>query len=792
MLLPDNIEQKLGFDKIKLQLKHFCKGDPGRHLISSMAFSSEYQRIAELLDETEEIIKALTSGELLSLEPYQDMQSSLDQARIVNSFLSTEAFFDLKQTLAITGKLLGFFKTKAENYPHWANQAARQVIPKELVQGLSKTISKDGELLDKATPELYALRKDLIKEKQKLNKSLNEALRKAKQQGWTESDSELTIREGRLVIPVQVEHKRRIKGLIHDFSATGKTAFLEPAPALEVNNSIRELKSAEQREIIKILTSLTDQVRPHREALAAAFHFLAKVDFSRAKALWALEMDATRPELSPDPMMQWVQARHPLLVQSHKEQGKPVVPLDIELSSEKKILVISGPNAGGKSVCLKTVGLLQLMLQSGMPVPASESSKAGIFKDILIEIGDEQSIEDDLSTYSSHLQNMRQFLEHSGKQTLFLIDEFGAGTDPQFGGALAKAVLLALYHQNTYGIVTTHYSDLKSLSQEVPGVENGAMRYNIEKLEPLYKLEIGKPGSSFALEIAQKIGLPEDVIKNARQQLGVDQVSLHELLADLNSEKAKYQELLDDIEAKRQSLDNEKMEFDEIRSALSSQKRAIINQAKQEAQVLLDNANQKIETTIRTIKEKGAEKEATKEVRKDLAKFQRSVKPKPNKVKRTPQIQPGPIKSGDWVRIRGTETDGEVTRVQKNTAEVLLGAIKSKIKLSRLDKIPHPNHNQKGQKPGRKGINLHTKMTHFSSELDIRGKRGFEALELLDKTIDQAIMVSCDRLRIIHGKGDGILKDLVRAHLMKDPHIKDIKEAHPQEGGAGVTLVQLI
>ena len=791
MLFPDNIEQKLGFDKIKLQLIALCQGDPGKALVQGMKFLTDPLKVEVSLKETQELMVPLSNGELHKLDPYHDLEPSLVPARIENSYLPLETFFNLQQILKSLSKIITFFCKDPGTYPIWAKQSTEQLIPKEFVKVLNKTIDKDGKIPDKTTPELGRIRREMIKEQLRLKKSLDGVLRKAQSQGWTDSDSSLTVREGRLVIPIQAEHKRRLKGLIHDVSATGKTVFLEPASAIEVNNNLRELRSAEQREIIKILTSLTDLVRPNIDTLTKALSFLAKIDFAMAKALLAKRMEAVQPNLSAVPMITWVKARHPLLEEAHSEQGKPVVPLDIFLSFDQQILVISGPNAGGKSVCLKTVGLLQLMLQSGLLVPANENSKVGIFKNILVEIGDEQSIEDDLSTYSSHLHNMLQFLNRSGKETLFLIDEFGSGTDPQFGGALAKAILLELHKKNSFGLVTTHYAVLKSMAQEVPGITNAAMRYNIDKLEPLYELEIGKPGSSFALEIAQKIGLPDIVIEHTKEQLGVDQISLHDLLAELTMEKAHYQALVAEMERKTQSLETEKDDLDQLKSSLKDQRQTILEQAKHEAQNLLTTANQKIETTIRIIKERSAEKEATREVRRELEAFQKSVRPKVKKAPLEDKILAGPIRVGDWVRIKGTGAEGEVTKQQKNSVEVLLGAIKSNIKLNRLVKIAKPKTKGGKPRPVSKGLDLPRKKAQFNSELDLRGARAHQALDILDRSIDQAILVSCDHLRIVHGKGDGILKELVWAHLLKDPHVMDLQEAHPDEGGAGVTLVRL-
>ncbi|MFT6893002.1 MAG: DNA mismatch repair protein MutS2, partial [Algoriphagus sp.] len=611
--------------------------------------------------------------------------------------------------------------------------------------------------------------------------------------GLTPEDAQMTVRSGRLVIPVAAENKRKLRGFIHDESATGQTVFMEPEEALDINNEIRDLEYMERREIIKILTQLTDRLRPAIPALRKATNFLGLMDFIRAKAKFAQKTNSARPEITKERQLIWRNARHPLLEIALKAQGKKVVPLQIKLSGHERLLVISGPNAGGKSVTLKTVALLQYMLQCGLLIPVEPDSKSSLFDNFFIDIGDEQNLENDLSTYSSHLMSMKYFSNFSDRKTILFIDEFGTGTEPQFGGAIAEAILLALNKLGAYGVLTTHYGNLKQVASKNQGLVNGAMRYDVDKLEPMYQLEIGKPGSSFALEIASKIGISKDILAYAKSQIGEDRVRYDRLLTQLENEKNQYRELLSEVHSKDHLLKTRLQEYKELKETLESTKKKYIQEAKEEAKLLLDQANKKIESTIRQIKEGKAEKESTKLVRQELEAFKEKVKPEKIKVK-TPLIVvlPGEIKVGDWVRLKDNGAIGEVLHLKSKEVEISIGELKSNVKLSRLERISQGEVKKEKKAIGVRGnFNTNEKMMDFSMNLDLRGKRGEEILSLIQTFIDEGYMLGIKDLRIVHGKGNGILRDLTRNFLKDMSQVRHMEDEHADRGGAGVTLVTL-
>ncbi len=650
-----------------------------------------------------------------------------------------------------------------------------------------------------ASRELQDIRRTMLGEQSRLRKVLDQIMRQARQQGYTADDASVTIRGGRMVIPIQAEYKRRIKGFVHDESATGQTVYLEPAEVLDINNEIRDLEYRERREITKILTLLTDELRPHLKELRYAYQFLGMMDFIRAKARLAQQLEAVCPKLEKKRLVDWQDARHPLLYLSHKSQNKPVVPLTIELRSDQRILVISGPNAGGKSICLKTVALVQYMLQCGLLVPMDERSTAGIFQNIFIDIGDEQSLENDLSTYSSHLTNMNYFVKMADQKTLILIDEFGTGTEPQFGGAIAEAILSDLNQKKVFGVITTHYSNLKEFADRADGIVNGAMRFDTDELEPLYQLEIGKPGSSFALEIARKIGLQSSILNQAKELVGVEHVQYEKMLSELENEKNKYEQLTENLAAKEKRISTTTQEYEELRAHLKNERKRILAEAKQEASQLLQNTNQKIENTIRTIKERSAEKESTRQARQELEEWKEQVKPKPAEIK--PQQkktkiakEDGPIQKGDAVRVKENGAIGEVLSLRNNQAEILIGSLKSNVKLNRLEKVAKQSL-KKLQKSitstSTRSIDLNEKRAEFSSSLDLRGKRAEEVIPQLENWVDEAAMFGAGELRIIHGKGNGVLREIVRNYLKTHPSVSRFQEEHIERGGAGVTLAYL-
>lgn len=797
MLYPKNIEEKIGFQTVRELIKSHCSSTLGTAYVDRMNFSDDFNLISKLLAQTEEFRKILEQKVSFPASNFIDVTDHLQKAKTAGAFLTEEEFHDIQLSLDTIFRCLKFFEQDEENeYPELKKLGGFLTLDKGLLRSINAVIDEKGHMRNNASRELQDIRRIMQNEQVRLRKVLDQIMKQARQQGFTPEDASLTVRGGRMVIPVLAEYKRRIKGFVHDESATGQTVFLEPAEVLDINNEIRDLEYRERREIVRILVSLTDQLRPHLRTLRSAYNFLGMVDFIRAKARFAMQLDASLPTLEKKNLIDWYRARHPLLQMTLEDQGRKIVPLNVKLDEEHRILIISGPNAGGKSVCLKTVALLQYMLQCGMLVPMDGHSRAGVFKSIFIDIGDEQSLENDLSTYSSHLTNVDHFLKFADKQSLILIDEFGTGTEPQFGGAIAEAILEGLNELNTYGIITTHYTNLKQYADAAEGVVNGAMRFDTDKLEPLFQLEIGKPGSSFALEIAQKIGLPKHVLERAKQHIGAEKVAFDKMLSELEAEKARFDEQNREMRAKEQRLSKLSSEYEELKSYMDSQRKQILNEAKQEAQRLLQDTNQQIEATIRSIKEHRAEKEATKQARKNLDKLKQQVKPEKTEAKRPARIEKeeGEIREGDAIRVVDNGTIGEVISVKGKQAEILIGSLKSTIKLKRLEKISRKALKKTAadtKSAPTRGLDINKKFTEFSSNLDIRGKRAEEALPTLQNFVDEASMFGLDELRVIHGKGNGILREVVRDYLHRHDRVAQAHDEHVERGGAGVTIVKL-
>jgi DNA mismatch repair protein MutS2 len=794
MLYPKNIEEKIGFDKIRDILKDFCLSSLGRDFVDKVQFSHDYDLICRWIRQTEEFRQILIINEPFPTNAYIDASVFLHKAKIEGAYLLGEEFYNLKLSLETILRCIQFFKNKAETYPTLRELINFIEIDPGILPEINRTIDDHGEVKDSASPELRRIRSQLQQELVKLRKSLNRVLQKAIEQGFTNDTVSLTIRNGRMVIPVHAAYKRSVKGFVHDESATGQTVYIEPEEALETNNVIRELQYEEKREIIKLLTKLTDFIRPSVYNLMKAYQFLGIVDFIRAKAKLALALECEPAARVNQPEIRWFRALHPLLYLSHKKSGKKVVPLTASLDKNQRVLIVSGPNAGGKSVCLKTFALVQYMYQCGLMAPVKESSTLGIFKNLFIDIGDEQSIENDLSTYSSHLNSMKHFANFSDRQTLFLIDEFGSGTDPQVGGAMAEAVLEHLHKQNSFGVITTHYSNLKKFADEREGIVNGAMRFDIDNLEPLFELEIGRPGSSFAIEIARKIGLPKVILNAAKEKIGVDQVKMERLLGQLENDKRLYDQKLQRLTNDEKKLEQSMQKYESLRQSIETNKKALINEAKEKAQKVLQDANQMVEKTIREIKEGKADKELTKVVRIELEEFKKKIKPeKPAKVSAEYETVGGEIKKGDWVKVKGQNTIGQVVALREKDAEITIGELKSKVKVNRLEKITRKEAESVDKPVSFRSIGLdyQTKVMDFSPNLDVRGKRTDEALSIIDQFIDDAILLGQKEVRIVHGKGDGILRKMIRQHLKAFSAIAGAKDEHVETGGAGVTVVEL-
>jgi len=793
-LYPDNLEEKIDFDKIKELIREECTGIPGADFVKKIAFTKDRRLLTRLLSQTEEFRQILVSGEPFPNNNYINIYPYLNKAKVAGTFLFEEDFHDIRLGLKTLGGCIRFFKKNAEFYPqlHQLLGMVEENIPLEI--SIDKVLDDKGKIRDNASRELNLIRTQLTYEENRIRKVLDSIYRAAKAQGFTPDDASVTIRGGRMVIPVLAEYKRRIKGFIHDESATGQTVYLEPAEVLDINNDIKDLEYMERREVQKILTQLTDELRDYIPVLRKAFHFLGMVDFIRAKAKFAVKINGVNPEMGKEKEMSWQKARHPLLEMALKQQQKEIVPVTIDLDHNHRLLVISGPNAGGKSVTLKTVALVQYMFQCGLLVPMEPNSKCIIFDQFFIDIGDEQNIENDLSTYSSHLMNMKHFTFHANKRTLFFIDEFGTGTEPQFGGAIAEAILIALNKSGAFGLVTTHYGNLKQLASKSPGMVNGAMRFDVDRLEPLYQLEIGKPGSSFAFEIASKIGIPEEIILHAKAQIGETRVRYDKLLLKVESEKSKYESLMAEVERKDRILAHKLKEYNSLKTTLDEQQKAILNEAKAKAKLLLDDTNRKIENTIRSIKESQANKEATKQIRKELDDHKETIKPEKKAVERkdTIKVEGGVIGKGDQVRLKDNGALAEVLEIRGKQATITIGDLKSTVKLNRLEKISNTSL-KKEKKALSKRISFDTtsKMVNFSPNLDIRGKRGEEVFSLIQNFIDDGFMLGMNDLKVIHGKGDGILKEITRSLLKDSPAVAGFSDEHADRGGSGVTLVQL-
>ncbi|QIP13314.1 endonuclease MutS2 [Spirosoma aureum] len=809
MLYPNTLELKLGFDTIRERLKDACVSQLGQDYVEKIRFTDNIQLIDKLLRQTDEFKQIVQYEPDFPSSNYIDVRPHLNRARVEGLALTETEFFDLKLALRTIQDCLKFLSKREENsansdrsFPFLRELAGPIGVDKKLTDGLERVIDDRGLVRDSASPELASIRRRIISEQANLRKRLDSILRQARQNGWIPDDLSLTIRGGRLVIPIAAEHKRKIKGFVHDESQTGQTVFLEPAEVFDANNEIRELEYEERREIYRILLALTDLIRPNLDELRKAINFLAQIDFIRAKAKLAIQLEAIMPKLNERPLVDWTNARHPLLHLSFQKQGKSVVPLSVRLEEKTRILIISGPNAGGKSVALKTIGLIQYMLQCGLLVPMADYSEMGVFQNLFIDIGDEQSLENDLSTYSSHLTAMKQFVIGANKRTLFLIDEFGTGTEPGLGGAIAESILEELNKSGAYGVINTHYTNLKVFADKTPGLINGAMRFDGEHLEPLYQLEIGRPGSSFAFEIAQKIGLPKNVIDRAKEKLGNQQVNFEKLLKELDIEKRVFSEKNLEISINQRKLAQQLAEYTALKTRLDNEQKQLLNNAKQKAKALVQEANQRIENTIREIKENKAERDPTRQVRQELEQFeQKELKPEvlevdvPKQTEEEFETDNGAIVVGSYVRIAGQNAIGQVLSLRGKDAEIRIGDLKSNVKLNRLERVSKKTFKDatetKDDRPRSQGVDMNEKMQNFSFNLDIRGKRGEEALGEVDRFVDDALMLGYPELRIVHGKGDGILRTLVRNHLRGYKQVGKMEDEHADRGGAGVTIVKM-
>lgn len=798
MIFPENFEHKIDFVSIRQQLYDLCSFLPGKEEVERMAFSTNIREIELMLDETDEMCRILTDPTLdFPAGAFYDVRDDLARIRVEGLFLDEKQLFSLRKTLESTHALLDFLRhIPNESYPALCAMAQQVQPVGGLIREIDRVLDKFGRVKDTASPELAQIRKELLITQSSVSRLLTGILRQAQADGYVEKDASPALREGRLVIPVSPAYKRKLGGIVHDESATGKTVFVEPARVVEANNRIRELEGEERREIIRILTQVASLLRPHIPDLMATQLLLGHIDFLRAKARWAERVNAIRPHVVEENILQWVGAKHPLLLMALQKQGKKIVPLDITLSHDKRILLISGPNAGGKSVCLKTVALLQYMLQCGMPLPLQEQSLVGIFSDIFIDIGDEQSIEDDLSTYSSHLRNMKFFLRYATEKSLLLIDEFGGGTEPQIGGAIAESILAKLNDNGAYGVITTHYTNLKLFAEDTMGIENGAMLYDRHNMQPLFQLEIGRPGSSFAVEIARKIGLPEHIIQMATEIVGTEQVDYDKYLQDIARDKRYWENKRQKIRLQEKKLEETIARYEGEMNSIHKTRKELINQAKKEAMDLLQQSNAVIENTIRKIKESQADKENTKAARQDLEAFKEKIAPAhPQKVKKQKvQNVLDTLKVGDSVTIKGQSMIGHVLDIQGKKLIVAMGQLKTTLSISEVEKISNNQMRKQGKMipSSRSGSDeiRRTKLS-FKQDIDLRGMRADEAVQAVMYFIDDAVMVGAGTVRILHGTGTGALRQAIRQYLSTVASVKSFRDEHIQLGGVGITVVEL-
>lgn len=843
MIYPSNFENKIQFSEIRSLLKGYCLCQLGKDKVDEMAFSGEVAVINTMLRQTREFRRLQEESDDFPLQFFFDMRESVKRIRLEGTHLEENEIFDLRRSLETIAAIVRFLDRGSDegvyNYPTLHELTDGVLTFPEILRRIDQILDKYGKVKDSASPALADIRMQLHKAEGSVSRTLYSILRAAQSEGLVDKDVTPTVRDGRLVVPIAPGLKRKIKGIVHDESSTGKTVFVEPTEVVEANNRIRELEAEERREVVRILVDFTKLVRPYVNEIIYAYLLLAEIDFIRARAEFAALVGGIEPEVQAAPVIDWISSRHPLLWLALKKQDKPVVPLDITLTRDRHILIISGPNAGGKSVCLKTVGLLQYMLQCGLSVPMSERSTVGVFKNLMIDIGDEQSIENDLSTYSSHLLNMKNMMRQANDGTLLLIDEFGTGTEPQIGGAMAEAVLNQFVKKQAWGVITTHYQNLKHYADSHDGIANGAMLYDRHEMRPLFQLAIGQPGSSFAIEIARKTGIPEEVIKEASEMVGSDYIQSDKYLQDIVRDKRYWENKRQSIHQREKDMEKTISRYESDIEDIERSRKQILAKAKQQAEELLKESNKKIENAIREIREKQAEKEETKRIRQELDAFkeemqdidtkenddkiarkiaqiqQRKERHAKRKAEKTQnqekaaaalrnavnktQQENRPLSVGDTVRIKGLSTIGTIESIAGDMATAVFGGMRTKMRLNRLEHAVATTETDKTEQRkenlGSYGISTETRntidkhKTNFHQDLDIRGMRGDEALNAVQYFIDDAILVGMPRVRILHGKGNGILRQLIRQYLSSVPNVTHFADEHVQFGGAGITVV---
>ncbi len=794
MIFPKNFEQKIGFIPIRDMLSAHCISKMGVERVDDMRFVTDIDRINESLEQTAEFVQLLQNGVPFPVRDYHDLRDEFERIRIEGTFIGLDRLYELKPSLNVLEQVLRFRDSEnAANNPRLSALMTDIVIDRKLFSEVNRLVDDKGEMPDNASPELMTIRRDLMRKQGGMEKRIRQIMAEAKTAGWVDQKSEITIRNGRMVIPVKAGDKRALKGFIHDESATGQTVYIEPSEIVETSNEIKELEHAERREINRILLAFTKLLRPLLPELQKAWRLLGALDFIRAKALLCDEMDAVKPVVNDAAGFNWRKARHPLLEQKLKKQKREIVPLDLMLDEASRILVISGPNAGGKSVCLKTAGLVQYMLQCGLCVPMSPDSECGIFHDLFIDIGDEQSLENDLSTYSSHLLNMKTLLERVGERSFFLIDEFGTGTEPQLGGAIAEAILLELNRKKVFGMVTTHYANLKLLADSNDGIVNGAMLFDSKFMQPMYIMVTGKPGSSFAFEIAKKTGFPQYILDAAANITGAQHLRFEQQLQQLEVDKKNIRKKERELQIADNLLNEVVTKYKGLLAELEDKKKQYLRDAANEAKQLIEKANSRIERTIREIKEAQAEKEKTRELRKELKTTKEEIEAvaaELNKTDKTVAQEEVVLKPGDTVCIDEMEVVGEVIAVSDTDVTIQFESVKLRTTSDKVRKVSRAE-GRKAIRKWQSGLadELNAKAEHFALTLDLRGQRADEAVEMVERYIDEARLLSIKEVSILHGKGNGILRKLVREYLSHQHFIERFCDASLETGGSGITKV---
>ena len=786
MLYPKNSVDKLGFTEVKELIKAHCLSEMGQQMVDKIQVMSNYDQISKFLSQANEFKNILVNDAALPIHHFFDIKSLANKARIEGVFLSEEEFYQVQASLQTVFAVIAYFSEREGLYPNLEALFEHLPIEKAILKKIDAVIDPKGKIRPNASRELNEITMGIAKAEQEARRKIDQIFKAASGSGWT-ADGSLTVRDGRLCIPLLAENKRKLKGFIHDESASGQTVYMEPEEVFTLNNRVRDLEFERRREIVKILTALTNELRPYTPLLLSYHSLLTKLDFVRAKALFAIDIEAEMPQVVNEARLKLYNARHPLLFLNFKAEQKTVVPLNVHIDEGTRIIVVSGPNAGGKSVCMKTVGLLQMMVQAGLLIPAAEASVVGVFKQLFVDIGDDQSIESDLSTYSAHLSKMKAFVEDANGKTLILIDEFGTGTDPQFGGPIAEAVLESLNHKKVRGMVTTHYSNLKIFASNTEGIENASMLFNNVEMKPLYQLEIGKPGSSYAFEIAQKIGLPQNVLNLAKNKISEGQKKVDTLLVDLEREKREIFETKQKLDRQQRKVNELQAENEKLKSYLEENKKVLIREAKDQAKNIILNANKLVENTISEIKSSNADKEVTRTLRENL-----NTELKKNTVKVEPP-KPNPaadeeLKPGDWVKLTDSETTGQVIELIKDNVVIAIGDLRTVAKKKRVVKVSKSSV----PKDIRRSFSSHTNdLASFSPEIDVRGMRTEDALHAIEKLFDRALMMGFNNLKIIHGKGDGILRKMIRQYLKKYDQVDRLEDEHADRGGDGITYAYL-